>query len=137
MQNPNKVKTTELSKLAESFEFALARHVRQDPTIALKLRESFTPEEAREIDMLTTTITDTIGLMEALEVRPEIMNQRLAPMMILLIDKALTVPLRVLGDDTIADLVNPEDKSEENSQGFLAEGAPNLARVYAPKPRKP
>lgn len=128
-----KVQAVRLLRLVEAFEAALARETRA-PDIEKKIEDAFTDAEKREILALTDSAFHTADMLEALEKSPRFIEEAVAPMVIVACDKSLNGVIRVLGEEKVAGLIDPSDKSADISGDFDRIGAKNLARLYAPKP---
>lgn len=123
----------ELARLVEVFNAAVENTLSVDPALQQKVATSLSQDEivevttlAQEFTMKALTLVMTEGQQAA--------EEKLAPEAIALFDKAIVAPIRALGEDAVAALVDPAHKTAANSKGFEDLGAPNLARLYAPKP---
>lgn len=123
----------ELARLVEAFNAAVENKLAYNPALQQKVAEALSQEEIVEVVSLTQEFTMkalTIVMTEGERAAEE----KLAPEAIALFDKAIVAPVRAMGEDALAALIDPAHKTAEISKGFEDLGAPNLARLYAPKP---
>ena len=122
----------QLAKLAEKFNSAVQNGFAENAQIAQQIKESVDMDEVAELQgLMQEFVQKAMALMTAQG--PEAAEKKLAPEALILTEKSLNLITPIIGEKALEKFVEDSDRTTQNSEGFAANNAPTLARLYAPK----